>query len=151
MKPDDHFSPHFTYREMTTSQLAERKGVTNSPSASALKNLEALCNNLLEPARLGVGGIRISSGFRCAELNNLVGGALNSKHLVGLAADVVPIKCSTLDLAKFVVKHLAFDQVILEYGTMDNPAWIHLGWSLSKPRREVWRKLLGLPYEKITL
>jgi len=47
---------------------------------------------MLEQARLEFGSaIRINSGVRCPEHNKDVGGAVNSKHLNGQAAD---LRCS---------------------------------------------------------
>lgn len=37
-----------------------------------------------------IGSIRITSGYRCPKLNNLVGGAKKSDHLVALAFDFLP-------------------------------------------------------------
>lgn len=44
---------------------------------------------LLDMARIRAGvPLRISSGFRCAKHNKDVGGVDNSRHLLGLAADI---------------------------------------------------------------
>lgn len=73
-----------------------------------------------------MGPLKINSGFRSAELNRAVGGARNSAHRQGFAADVVPVNVGTKQLAKWVNDNREFDQIILEFGTVDNPRWIHL-------------------------
>ena len=52
--------------------------------------LHVLVEQLLDPIREAWGEpIVVSSGYRCKELNALVGGAKNSHHLLGCAADLI--------------------------------------------------------------
>lgn len=67
--------------------------------AGVLLNLTNLCKVYLQPLRTAFGPIYITSGYRTAENNSAVGGAKNSYHLLGLAAD---IKCS--DVADAIKK-----------------------------------------------
>lgn len=53
-----------------------------------LYNLMNLCKNYLQPLRTAFGPIKINSGYRTKETNSAVGGAANSYHLYGLAADI---------------------------------------------------------------
>ena len=80
--------------------------------------------------------IRITSGYRCEELNRLVGGSKSSAHLYGRAVDFEP-RDETLGNYKTLVwwindpHNLAvpFDKMIMEYGDEKPegmPAWIHL-------------------------
>ena len=49
--------------------------------------------DVFEPAREAVGvPLALTSGFRCLELNRRVGGVSTSRHLLGLAADVRPVR-----------------------------------------------------------
>ena len=58
-------SPHFTLREFTKSQMAERLGIDNYPSPLHITNLTHLATNLLEPLRTLVQKpIVITSGYR---------------------------------------------------------------------------------------
>lgn len=131
-----YLSPHFTLEELTYSETASRWGLVNEPLPAHVDNLRRLCESLLEPARelLGV-PLHINSGFRSTALNAAVRGAHSSAHLVGLAADFVPIG---LDLATAFDKlrtspGLPFDQIIFECR-----AWIHLAATVEglTPRRQ---------------
>ena len=44
-------SANFELSELTKSQVAERKGLPNNPSANQIDNLKALCINVLQPIR----------------------------------------------------------------------------------------------------
>jgi len=50
-----NLSEHFTLNEMTFSPTAVKKGIDNTPNAQSIKNLEALCKNILEPLRAHMG------------------------------------------------------------------------------------------------
>jgi uncharacterized protein YcbK (DUF882 family) len=117
---------NFTLEEFTRSTTADRLGIDNTPNAQEIANIRLLCTQILQPARSALGPIQISSGFRSAALNAAVGGVPDSAHRLGLAADVVPVNVSTLQLAKWVKNNTSFDQVILEFGTLANPNWVHV-------------------------
>ena len=127
MASDIQLSKNFRLSEFTISPTADRNGISNKPGDDQIKNLRRLCELILQPARDALGPLRILSGYRSAKLNKLVGGAANSGHRLGHAADLVPMTSSTRLLAEWVVDNCPrFDQVILEFGTLDNPNWIHL-------------------------
>jgi zinc D-Ala-D-Ala carboxypeptidase len=116
-------SPHFTLAEMTRSQVALRRGIVNAPNPVQIDNLERLAAMILEPIRdiLGV-PLSVSSGYRNAELNRLVGGARNSAHMQGLAADIVPVGMDlrhAFDLIR--ATELPYEQLIIECD-----AWLHV-------------------------
>ena len=46
-------SDHFSLRELTKSQTAERQGIANEPDDEAVENLIMLCDVILEPVRSG--------------------------------------------------------------------------------------------------
>ena len=82
---------NFTLKEMTNSSTAERNGIDNTPDSGVISKLEALCRLILQPIRDAYGKtIIVTSGYRSPELNRAVGGASNSQHTYGEAAD---IKC----------------------------------------------------------
>lgn len=117
----------FTLWEFVKSVTADMNGIENTPTRTETAHLKLLCEKILQPARDALGPLKISSGFRSEALNRLVGGVPNSDHRLGYAADVIPVNGGTRDLAEWVVKNCPdFDQVILEFGTLKNPNWIHL-------------------------
>ncbi len=80
---------YFTIKELTRSATAQHLGIDNTPPASAVKALHALVENVLDPLRQAWGGpIMVNSGYRCPELNKLVGGTPYSQHQRGEAADI---------------------------------------------------------------
>lgn len=121
-----NLSPNFTLEEMTHSQTAERKGIDNTPPPDVVEHLRKLCVEILEPARVALGPLRISSGYRSARLNAAVGGSSTSAHCLGYAADVLPLRVTKMEFARWVKQNCKFDQVILEFGTVEEPAWIHV-------------------------
>lgn len=123
---------HFTLEELTDSQLAVRRGIDNSPPQTLHGNLLRVAD-ALEQIRALVGGpITVSSGYRCQVLNAAVGGAANSAHLQGLAADISAPSMSPRALALLIQQSgIVLDQLIYE-GT-----WVHVGLSPGAPRRQV--------------
>ena len=127
-------SPHFSLWEFVTSQTGERQQIDNTPSDEVIANLRTLCTNILEPARTALGPLRISSGYRSAALNAAIGGSKSSAHMLGYAADVIPLNTTKMTFAKWVAANCNFDQIILEFGTPAEPAWIHV--SCEPPMRK---------------
>ena len=81
---------YFSVSELCASATAQREGIDNTPTESAYHLLHVLVEKLLDPIREAWGEpIVVSSGYRCPELNTLVGGAKNSHHLLGCAADII--------------------------------------------------------------
>jgi zinc D-Ala-D-Ala carboxypeptidase len=131
-----HLTPHFTLEELTMSQTAERKGISNKPTATVLTNLQRTAETL-EKVRviLGEKPIHISSGYRSPKLNTAIGGAKNSAHQYGLAIDFSCTDFGTpLAICKKLEPHmkaLEIDQLIHEYKT-----WVHLGLRNDEPRHQ---------------
>jgi uncharacterized protein YcbK (DUF882 family) len=127
---DEYFTPHFTYREMTRSYLAQCMGIDNTPGPREVACLRLLCERVLEPLRAHVGPVIISSGYRCPRLNELVGGVANSQHLRGQAAD---IHCESLSYARhlydYIRRHLPYDQLLLERRFTTGTCWLHVSYS----------------------
>jgi len=139
-------SKNFSLWEFVISQTSERFGIDNTPSDQVIRSLKKLCETILEPARFALGPIKISSGYRCKALNKKVGGSKTSAHILGFAADLIPLKVTKLELAKWLSKNVDYDQIILEYGTSFEPAWIHISAD-PRNRRELMRVLKGSKLE----
>ena len=87
-------SEHFTLGEMLASPTAQAHDIPNIPLKCHITALENLCQHCLEPTRQHFGWpIQVNSGYRCPLLNAMIGGAKNSQHMKGEAADItVPRK-----------------------------------------------------------
>ncbi len=132
-------SPDFKLWEFVKSVTADQNRIKNLPNEIEVAHLRLLCQKILQPARRALGPLKISSGFRSEELNRLVGGAEKSDHRLGYAADVIPYNVGTRKLAEWVAKNCPqFDQVILEFGTLKDPSWIHLSIA-PRNRKQVLR------------
>lgn len=135
-------SRHFTFSEMTRSQTATRLGIRNHPSAEHVEALRHLCAEVLEPVREMVGRpVRISSGYRSAELSERIGSSPRSQHCRGEAADFEVPGISNLVLAHAIAEsQIPYDQLILEFhDPLEGPAsgWIHISAVRGQPRRMV--------------
>jgi uncharacterized protein YcbK (DUF882 family) len=95
-----------------------------APNNDVLKNLTELAKNL-EVLRKYLGQpIRITSGFRSKEHNKKIGGALNSFHVLGMAADIQVAKIKPEEVAK-AIELLIKDGKIKEGGLGIYRTWIH--------------------------
>lgn len=80
---------YFTIAELTKSRTAAAQGIDNAPSPTVIANLNALVDHVLDPLREAWGHpLRVTSGYRCPQLNKAVGGVPRSQHMLGQAADV---------------------------------------------------------------
>lgn len=129
---------NFTLEELLRSATASRLSIPNTPSLSVTHNLILLCNHILQPLRNAYGKpIIVNSGYRSPELNKAIGGAKNSQHMRGQAADIKG-SCGTIPqenrkLFELIQKlNLPFDQLIDE----KNYSWIHVSFS-DNPRHQV--------------
>ena len=125
-------SPHFSLFEMT----ATSRKVENTPTVEAVVNLCRLCNEVLEPARKKYGHpIRVTSGYRCPKLNDLVGGVKTSRHLTGQAAD---LRVENKELGRKLFDALkdlpAIDELLYEH--KGSAKWIHVAWA-ENPRHKI--------------
>lgn len=141
--PFSGMSKNFTLKELTFSATAERDGIDNTPSPEVVGHINELCDNLLQPLRDAWGKpIRVTSGYRCPELNKKVGGSMTSAHLCGYAADLQ--SGDFLEFTRFVVAWLqdkAYDQCIIERnGTAE---WLHLGYKDGQGRQRHQTKTIN--------
>jgi len=130
---------HFTISELLKSDTALKHGLWNGAPKEAEENLRSLVEQVLDPLREQYGKpIRVTSGYRCPKLNNLVGGAPNSQHMRGEAADIQPVAGNEDDLqvlARILIDNGKFDQLIV-YPTFIHVSWKRLGWN----RKQVLRR-----------
>ncbi len=122
-------SEHFTLEEFIASQDASRAGIDNYPTATAFENLKLLAESA-ELVRTLLGSpMLITSGYRCAALNSLVGSKPTSAHTGGLAIDFhCPGFGTPLEICKAIAaSDIPFDQVIHEFGSWCHFAIAHKG------------------------
>jgi hypothetical protein len=128
-------SEHFTLEELCLSQFAVRNNLDNNPSFDVIQNLTALCEHTLEPLRqLLEVPIHVDSGYRSSEVNKGIGGATDSQHILGQAADIIVPTMPVEELFQFIAKNVPFDQLIQE-GT-----WVHVSYR-TKARGQALRAI----------
>ena len=121
---------NFTLPELTTTST----GITNQPNSQQIAALITLCNKVLQPARDMYGKpIRVNSGFRSPAVNKAVGGAPNSQHTRGEAADITVFsKEENKKLFELIRDNLSFDQLINER----TYSWIHASHRSDEEHRQ---------------
>jgi len=82
----------------------------------------------------------VSSGYRSEALNDLIGGSESSQHSKGQALDLDADTFggfTNADVFYFIKENLEFDQLIWEFGTNENPDWVHVSYKESNNRGEI--------------
>ena len=131
-------SKHISYKEGVRSNTATRKGIDNTPNDEQLENMKLVAEQVFEPLRVYVNGpIKINSFFRCPELNKAIGGSSKSQHCKGQAVDIDDGGCNktNAEMYKYIKDELEFDQMIWEFGTDDNPDWVHISYVSKEDNR----------------
>ena len=99
-------SPHLTEAEFLATMHRDLWDEQLEAWPGARENALRFARNVFEPIRQLLGPLHVTSGFRCPRLNAAVGGRLNSRHLLGLAIDVVPFQISLHEGLRRVVAAL---------------------------------------------
>lgn len=129
-------SQNFSMDEFIASDRATKDAIDNEMAPELISNAIWLCTVLLEPARTRFGPLRVTSGYRCAQLNEAVHGKPDSAHLYGCAADIEPaagwsdLITREVVIAWYASSGLPYDQIIDE-GFVDargvEHRWCHIG------------------------
>ncbi len=128
-------SPNFSFAEMTVTKC----GLPNSPNSTQLRSMTTLCTEVLEKIRAHFGKpVIVTSGFRSEAVNRDAGGASNSQHLLGEAADIHIPGVANSEIWQWVVDNLDFDQIIAEKLQKDVPdaGWIHVSYRAGRLRKD---------------
>lgn len=122
---------YFELGEFLKSSTAIENKIQNYPDKFIyIEHLKELRDSLLNPLRAAWGsGLRVTSGFRCKKLNDLLPAASKtSVHQIGYAADIVPVNGDINGFINFCrewFKDKDFDQVIIERS--GSSVWVHIG------------------------
>jgi len=122
-------SPHFSFEELTHSDVAVRNGWDNLPDEPTTANLTRLAE-FLERIKVLLDNkpIMINSAYRSKQVNDAVGSKDTSQHRLGCAADIrVPGMTPDQVTQAIIGSGLPFDQVIREFDS-----WTHV----SVPNRD---------------
>jgi len=129
---NERLSPHFKLKEFERSQLAARFDIDNRvKSLNVFKNLQQLCENILEPVRNYYGvPFSPSSGYRCLDLNRRLGSSDNSQHIHGEAADIEIPTVSNYELGVWIRDNCEYDTVLLEFYNENDVSsgWVHVSY-----------------------
>jgi hypothetical protein len=138
-------SENLSLAEVTRSETAKRKGISNMPTPEHIENFKKLAENIFQPIRKHFGKpIHISSGYRSAALNKAIGGSKTSQHCKGEAIDIDMdgTSITNAQVFNFIKDNLNFDQLIWEFGTDKNPDWVHVSYnSTGKQRKQILKAL----------
>lgn len=127
---------NFTLEELVATT---RKGIENKPNEDQYINLCLLALKVLQPIRNAYQKpVKISSGFRCSQLNKAVGGVSTSQHLKGEAADInngQKENRKIFDIAKKMIEEgkLNVGQLIDE----KNYSWVHISLPDNKHKNQI--------------
>ena len=141
----ENLSTHITMAEFCYSDTAKRKGIDNSITDPVhLSSAKLLCRLVFEPIREHFGiPIKLSSGYRSAALNKAIpGSAKGSQHCKGEAMDIdgdILGGVTNKQIFDYIKNNLEFDQLIWEFGTKDNPDWVHVSLKATGNRKQILR------------
>ena len=127
----DRISEHISLKEGIKSHTATRLNIDNTPRELDLVNMKTIAEKVFEPLRKWVGGpIAINSFYRSPQLNSAIGGSTTSQHCIGCALDLddnYGYKTNA-EMYEYIKNNLDFDQIIWEFGTDENPNWVHVSY-----------------------
>lgn len=124
-------SKNVSYKEAIKSNTATRLGIENLPDEQQIDNMKLVAEKIFQPLRKFVGGpIKINSFFRNPDLNRAIGGSSKSQHCLGLAMDLDDTfgHKTNAQMFEWIRENLDYDQMIWEFGSDKNPAWVHVSY-----------------------
>lgn len=125
---------NFSISELINSDTANKYKINNMPDINSLDCLQELIYFCLQPIRDKIKKpMVITSGYRCPQVNKLVGGVANSQHTKGQAVDFIIHGLTPAQIiAKIKTFNIEFDQLINEYDK-----WVHISFNKGKNRKQV--------------
>lgn len=139
---DQKLSPHFTLREFVRSKTAIDNCIDNTPGPEEIERLRQLCIHVLEPIRRRFGVTRITSGYRCYRLNDLLNASRTSQHMFGEAADIhVGSKEVGRKMYDFIHQNLDFDQLLIEVKGRDIIHCLHISYKSDRGKNRKYARI----------
>jgi zinc D-Ala-D-Ala carboxypeptidase len=143
-------SEHLTLKEVTKSNTADRLDIDNTPTQEHLENLKIVAEKIFEPIRNHFNiPIGVSSGYRSEALNKAVKGSKTSHHCKGMALDIDADMyggVTNKEIFEFIRNNLEFTQLIWEYGTDEEPNWVHVGYDPNNLKKQLLKAVRGKGY-----
>jgi len=152
-----NISANISYAEATKSPKAVKLGIDNTPNEEQLACMSLVAEKVFERVRkwhfdkYGK-GIIVTCFFRSDKLNGVTNGASStSQHPKGEAMD---LDCQVLggatnkELFDWIKNNLDYDQLIWEYGTDQEPDWVHVSYT-SKGNRKMRLRVEMINGEKV--
>ena len=130
---------NFTLKELTKSDTAIRKGISNEPNTDEIEKLKLLCETILQPVRDKFGAVTVTSGYRSPELCQAIGSSVNSQHTKAEAVYFEVEGVDNADVAYWIKDNIPnWDQMILEFYTPGQPnsGWIHCSITSKLERKQ---------------
>ena len=128
----------FTFIEMIRSSKADTFNIDNWPKDADIMDNIIFTMECLDKIREEYGlPLSVSSGYRCPELNRVVGGSKTSQHMKGQAADInlgsVEKNRAFFNWCQDNINDLPIDQLIDE----SRYSWVHLSFTKENQRHQV--------------
>ena len=140
-----NFSHTFTLKELVASNTADKEGIDNTTTdPTIIANLQHISTQVIDKIKARFAAdtnmdmpFLCTSGYRCEELNRIVGGVTDSQHTKGEAIDIIlPQHSRQLKpLFKYICltcDDLPIDQIIYEHRGENR--WIHISSTRSENR-----------------
>lgn len=136
-------SKNLSLAEATKSATAIKHGIANDPTPEHLQNLIDLAESVFQPIREHFAiPLGVSSGYRSDALNQRIGGSKSSQHMRGQALDLdahIFGGVTNREIFDYIKDNLEFDQLIFEFGTEEEPDWVHVSYNKGNNRKQVLR------------
>jgi hypothetical protein len=148
LSPSTKLSKYVTLQMAAyNSSTAKAKGIDNTPTDEAIENLKAVCTLIYDRLYDAFGGkITLNSAYRSPELNKAVGGSKTSGHMYGRALDIEGTGgVKNKEIFDYIKKNIPeFDQMIWEYGSKEEPNWVHISYDSKRNRKSIFSIPKGL-------
>ena len=130
---------NLSLNEATKSNTATRLGIDNTPPPAIIERMIETAEKIFQPLRDALGPIRVSSFYRSPDLNRAIGGSKTSQHCKGEAIDMQGILATNKMLFNSACDLEDYDQIIWEFGTLEEPDWVHVSYSKTHNRKQILR------------